>query len=318
MPPAEFSPLTITRSGAWRSRSAGIAAAQPPPPGAADHVADEEDPHRALTLSARLSAMADSAKAAAILTRALELPLRGARALLPLPRRRGSGAAAGGGPRPQRPHRRCSPTAPTPRPRRSARKLAAAARRRAAGAAGRARGLRRRLLRPRLPLRSGAGDAGREPGDGRPGLRPASHPTAEQLALLDRERAELRPGRGSDGVAGLPQQARLPARSTAPRWRSRRCARRDATLPELDEPAILERVADWPTPIVRTCVDCGGISRSSCVRIGAKRRSDRREAAQREAGDAAVGDDQDRQVQQRAADPRPASRAPRSSPPAPA
>src|SRR5439155_148620 len=32
-PPAEFSPLAITRSGAWRSRSSGIAAASPARPG---------------------------------------------------------------------------------------------------------------------------------------------------------------------------------------------------------------------------------------------------------------------------------------------
>jgi len=43
-------------------------------PGAADHVADEENPHGAMTLSARLSAMPESAETAAILARVLDYP----------------------------------------------------------------------------------------------------------------------------------------------------------------------------------------------------------------------------------------------------
>ena len=48
MPPAEFSPLTITRSGAYRSRRPGIARREPGAARLSHDVGDEQDLHRRL------------------------------------------------------------------------------------------------------------------------------------------------------------------------------------------------------------------------------------------------------------------------------
>ena len=124
------------------------------------------------------------------------------------------------------------------------------------------RRLRRRLLRPRLSLRGGAGDAAREPRNRRPRLRPP--PDRRAAGAADGDGAELRPGQGRRDAC-LPQQARLPRARRLARWRWRRCAPRGRTLPELDQPAVLERVRAHLEPeleleeFVHACIERGGI-----------------------------------------------------------
>src|SRR5690349_563088 len=72
-PPAEFSPLTITRSGACRSRSTGIASRSPWRPGLPT-TSPMKRTRMLLTLSARLTGMVDPEGTAAILERALAYP----------------------------------------------------------------------------------------------------------------------------------------------------------------------------------------------------------------------------------------------------
>ena len=75
-PPAEFSPLATTRSGAWRSRSSGIASRQPAPARLADDVADEED------AASRRSLIAASVSGRSAATLAIRRASRRSRAVL--------------------------------------------------------------------------------------------------------------------------------------------------------------------------------------------------------------------------------------------
>ena len=171
--------------------------AQPLPPGAADHVADEEDPHRALTLSARLSPMADSEETAAILKRALAYPYATPdRSYL---YRDGEAArAAAGRSRPRRPH-----PAPLLRRQRRARGAGPQAGRAARRASCRCCGPSWRASTSStpptsLPTARCPATLQREPGNDRAGLRPPPDRRAARRSL-DRDRAELRPGSRSDG-----------------------------------------------------------------------------------------------------------------------
>ena len=206
IPPAEFSPLTIDQVGRVALAQRRHRLAQPAPPGAADHVADEEDSHRALTLSARLSAMADrGARRQRDLERAaLAYPYAAPRGAPSSSSASGAARAAAGGARTSAAARRCSPTAPTPRREALARKLAALPGAAAAGAARRAGRLRRRLLRPRLSLRRGAGDAHRAA---------RARPRPVYVALPDRRAAARCSPRPSRTTSWPARPSRRPSRS---------------------------------------------------------------------------------------------------------
>ena len=92
------------------------------------------------------------------------------------------------------------------------------------------------------------------------------YPTAEQQAAADRDRAQLRPGRQLERGSRPTAASMAASSSTAPRGGAGGDrARRGRTLPELDQPAVLERVRAQLEPeleleeFIHACVECGGI-----------------------------------------------------------